>query len=285
MEDHRSEFPVEKMCNVFQVSRSGYYKWRTAKPSPQATRKALLLQRIAYHFNDSHSRYGSPKITILLQREGHKVSERTVGIYMRELGLRSCVAKRFRVHTTDSNHPLPIAPNLLNQQFHTEEPNRAWVADITYIPCQEGRMYLASVLDLCTREIVGWRLSDRMTTDLVQGALDVAYKAKRPGKGLIHHSDRGSQYASADYRERLKNYQMTASMSRKGNCYDNACIESFHSLLKKELVYWTRFKTKKQTYDAIYQYIEFFYNRKRIHGALGYVSPIQFAARFKREIS
>ncbi|WP_339225375.1 IS3 family transposase [Paenibacillus sp. FSL H8-0332] len=283
MEDHRSEFRVEKMCNVFQVSRSGYYKWRTAKPSPQASRKALLLKRIAYHFHDSKGRYGSPKIKVLLEREGHQVSERTVGKYMKELGLRSCVAKRFRVCTTDSNHPLPIAPNLLNQQFHTEKPNQTWVADITYIPCREGRMYLASVLDLCTREIVGWRLSDRMTTDLVQGALDAAYKAKRPGKGLIHHSDRGSQYASEDYRERLKTYQMTASMSRKGNCYDNACIESFHSLLKKELVYWNRFKTKQQAYDAIFQYIEFFYNRKRIHGALGYVSPVQFAATFKRK--
>ncbi|WP_342440469.1 IS3 family transposase [Paenibacillus sp. FSL L8-0436] len=283
IEDHRSRFRVEKMCSVLEVSRSGYYKWRTAKPSPQATRKALLLQRITYHFDDTGGCYGSPKITILLQREGYKISERTVGKYMRELGLRSCVAKKFRVNTTDSNHTLPVAPNLLNQQFSTEKPNQTWVADITYIPCREGRMYLASVLDLCTREIVGWRLDDRMTTDLVMGALEDAYKAKRPKKGLIHHSDRGSQYASADYRKRLVKYRMKASMSRKGNCYDNACIESFHSLLKKEFVYCTRFKTKKQAYDGIYQYIEFFYNRKRIHGALGYVSPVQFAARFKRK--
>lgn len=243
----------------------------------------MLCQRITYHFHDTHGRYGSPKITILLQREGHKVSERTVGKNMRELGLRSCVAKKFRVNTTDSNHDLPIAPNLLNQQFKTKKPNKTWVTDITYIPCREGRMYLASVLDLCTREIVGWRLGDRMTTDLVLDALDDAYKAKRPKKGLTHHSDRGSQYASKEYRMRLKEYHMKASMSRKGNCYDNACIESFHSLLKKEFVYCTRFKTKKQAYDAIYQYIEFFYNRKRIHGALGYLSPVQFAAKCKQK--
>ncbi|MEK4877949.1 MULTISPECIES: IS3 family transposase [unclassified Paenibacillus] len=285
MEDHRSRYSVEKMCSGLGVSRSGYYKWRTAMPSPQATRKALLFRRITYYFHDTQGRYGSPKITILLQREGHKVSERTVGKYMRELGFRSCVAKKFRVNTTDSNHDLPIAPNLLNQQFSTQKPNQAWVADITYIPCREGRMYLASVLDLCTREIVGWRLDDRMTTDLVLGALDDAYKAKCPKKDLIHHSDRGSQYASEDYRKRLVKYKMKASMSRKGNCYDNACIESFHSLLKKEFIYCTRFKTKKQAYDAIYQYIEFFYNRKRIHGALGYVSPVQFAAKFKRKFA
>ncbi|WP_238326840.1 IS3 family transposase [Paenibacillus graminis] len=282
MEDHRSEFRMEKMCSVFEVSRSGYYKWRSATSSPQAERKALVLRRIIYHFKDNRQRYGSPKITELLLKEGFTISERTVGKYMRELGLRSCVAKRFRVKTTDSNHNLPIAPNLLNQKFATAEPNKVWVTDITYIPCRQGRLYLASVLDLCTREIVGWRLEERMTTDLVLGALDDAYKAKRPPKGLIHHSDRGSQYASADYRKRLKKYHMKASMSRKGNCYDNACIESFHSVLKKEFVYCTKFKTKQHAQDEMFQYIEFFYNRKRIHSALGYVSPAQFAAKFKK---
>jgi transposase InsO family protein len=270
------------MCSVLKVSRSGFYKWREKVTSTQAERKAQLLQRITYHFKDNQRRYGSPKITKLLQKEGYTISERTVGKYMRELGLRSCVAKRFLVKTTDSNHKLPIAPNLLNQEFKTDEPSRVWVTDITYVPCREGRLYLASVLDLCTREIVGFRVGDRMTTELVLGALEDAYKAKRPKKGLLHHSDRGSQYASAEYRKRLKKYHMTASMSRKGNCYDNACIESFHSILKKEFVYCTKFKTKQQAKDEIFQYIEFFYNRKRIHGALGYVSPVQFAAQFKK---
>lgn len=270
------------MCTVFGVSRSGYYKWRTHKPSAQELRKRQVLNRITYHFNDSQKRYGSPKIAFLLQQEGYKVTERTVGTYMRELGLRSCVSRKFKVRTTDSDHDLPIAPNLLNQQFQSEKPNKVWVTDITYIPCREGRLYLASVLDLCTREIVGWRLDDRMTTELVLGAIQDAYSAQKPKKGLIHHSDRGTQYASSEYRKQLENYHMVPSMSRKGNCYDNACIESFHSILKKEFIYCRRFKTKQQARHEIFQYIEFFYNRKRIHGSLGYLSPIRFAARFKR---
>ncbi|MDO3412746.1 IS3 family transposase, partial [Saccharibacillus sp. CPCC 101409] len=191
----------------------------------------------------------------------------------------------FRVQTTDSNHDLPIAPNVLEQNFNVAEPNRVWVTDITYIPCREGRLYLASVMDLCTREIVGWRLERRMTKELVIGALQDAYAAKRPKKELIHHSDRGSQYASREYRELLQTYEMQASMSRKGNCYDNATMESFHSLLKKELVYVKKFKTCAQAYEEIYRYIEFFYNRKRMHGSLGDLSPVQFAARFKKKVA
>lgn len=264
------------------VSRSGYYKWKSTGPSNQELRRLAVMERIVFHYHDSYQCYGAPKITYLLHNEDITVSERTVGLYMQELGIRSCVSHKYKVQTTDSNHDLPIAPNVLNQAFKTEKPNQVWVADITYIPCREGRLYLASILDLCTREIVGWRLGSRMTTDLVLGALQDAYVAKKPKKGLLHHSDRGSQYASHDYRQQLKTYKMKPSMSRKGNCYDNACMESFHSLLKKELVYRKRFKTKQQAYDEIYRYIEFFYNRKRIHGALGYLSPVQFAAKFNK---
>jgi Transposase and inactivated derivatives len=238
------------------------------------------MDRITYHFYDNKERYGSPKITHLLKEEGFKTTERTVSNYMQELNLRACVSRKFKVVTTDSNHDNPVAPNTLNQEFAAEKPNQVWVADITYIPCKEGRLYLASLLDLCTREIVGWRLGERMTVDLVEGALDDAYAAKKPAKGLLHHSDRGSQYTSEDYRKKLEKYNMAASMSRKGNCYDNACIESFHSILKKELIYCTRFKTKKQAYDEIYEYIMLFYNRKRIHSKLGYLSPARFAAKF-----
>lgn len=276
------------MCGVLQVSRSGFYKWRAAEPSEQEKQKNKMMERIQYHFYDNEQRYGSPKITHMLHLEGHKLTERTVSTYMKELGLRSCVSRTFKVITTDSKHDLPIAPNLLNQQFKVARPNKVWVTDITYIPCREGRMYLASVLDLCTREIVGWRLGERMTTDLVLGALQDAYQAKRPKKNLLHHSDRGSQYASAVYRDQLCEYKMKASMSRKGNCYDNAMIESFHSILKKELIYCTRFKTKQQAYDEIYKYIEFFYNRKRIHSAIGYLSPVVFAEKYckqKRKIA
>ncbi|SMF89959.1 Transposase InsO and inactivated derivatives [Paenibacillus uliginis N3/975] len=240
------------MCVVMNVSRSGYYKWRTASPSNQALRKADIKKRIEYHYHDSESRYGSPKITYLLIQEGYDIQERTVGKYMKEMNFRSCVVKKFRVQTTDSNHDQPIAPNILNQEFHVSEPNKVWVTDITYIPCRQGRLYLASVLDLCTREIVGWRLENCMTKDLVLGALEDAYKTKKPGKGLLHHSDRGTQYASHEYRAKLKSYHMQASMSRKGNCYDNACIESFHSVLKKELIYCKKFKTRQQAYDKFF---------------------------------
>lgn len=280
IENHCSEFSVVKMCNVLNVSASGYFKWRNHKPSIQELRKNRIQERIAFHYHDSEKRYGSPKITKLLEKEGYNISERTVGIYMQELGLRSCVSRKFKVVTTNSNHAYPIAPNKLNQDFTASAPNKVWVADITYIPCRKGRLYLASILDICTREIVGWRLYGHMDTKLVLDALADAYDAKKPGEGLLHHSDRGTQYASKDYRQRLQDYGMEASMSRTGNCYDNACAESFFSLLKKELLQGRRFKTKEEAHTEIYRYIEFFYNRKRIHGSIGYVSPVQYVQQF-----
>jgi transposase InsO family protein len=281
MKNHRSEFRLEKMCTTLQVSRSGYYKWLSAKPSPQELRKAAVQKRIQYHFDDHKKRCGSPKITRLLHQEGYTVTERTVSVYMRQMQLRSVVSKPYRVQTTDSKHNNPIAPNTLNQNFKVSEPNTVWVTDITYIPCRGGRLYLASVMDLCTREIVGWRLYNHMETSLVLDALQAAYTAKRPGKGLLHHSDRGSQYTSKEYVDQLKTYHMESSMSRRGNCYDNACIESWHSILKKELIYCNpRFKDPEQAYTAIFQYIEFYYNHKRMHSALGYLSPARFAKQF-----
>lgn len=274
---------MEKMCKVMGISTSGYYKWRTAEPSPQQLEKVKIQERILFHFHDSNERYGSPKITHLLHQEKLFPTERTVSKYMAELGLRSCVSKKYKVQTTDSNHDYAVAPNTLNQQFETPKPNQVWVADITYIACREGRLYLASIMDLCTREIVGWRLGSRMQTELVLGALEDAEQAKKPKKDLIHHSDRGSQYASKEYRDKLVEYGMQASMSRRGNCYDNASMESFHSILKKELIYCNpTFRTKQQAHQEIYRYIEFFYNRKRIHGSLGYMSPVRFAAQFKQ---
>lgn len=269
------------MCDVLEVSRSGYYKWCKEKANENSyeKRRQALLSRISWHFSDSKG----PKINKLLLAEGWTVSERLVGILMRENHLRSCVSKKFKVTTTDSNHNSPIAPNVLNQNFKATAPNEVWMTDITYIPCREGRMYLASVMDLYTRSIVGWKLAFRMTTELVLAALDDAYAKKKPTEGLLHHSDRGAQYASEVYRARLKQYGMKASMSCKGNCYDNACIESFHSLLKKELIYCTRLKTKVQAQQEIFEYIEIFYNRKRIHGSLGYVSPARFESMYDQE--
>lgn len=273
------------MCKVLEVSPSGYFKWRNHEPSQQELRRDRIKDRIVFHYHDSDKRYGSPKITRLLQKEGYTINERTVSKYMQELGLRSCVSKIFKVTTTNSNHDYPIAPNKLNQNFTAPAPNKVWVADITYIPCREGRLYLASILDLFTREIVGWRLYGHMETQLVLDALKDAYESKKPDEGLLHHSDRGTQYASKDYRDQLQEYRMEASMSRTGNCYDNACAEAFFSLLKKELIQGRRFQTKAQAYTEIYRYIEFFYNRKRIHGSIGYLSPVEYAQKYYEEIS
>lgn len=268
---------MAKMCTVLQVSRSGYYKWLASEASERQMRREKLSARISWHFHDSEETYGSPRIHRELVKEGWIVSERTVGLIMRESGLRSCMARKFRVATTDSKHDMPIAPNVLEQDFSATKPNEKWVADITYIPCRQGKLYLASILDLYTKQIVGWKLSDRMTTDLVLDALNEAYAAKKPEKGLIHHSDRGSQYASKEYREQLTHFEMKPSMSRKGNCYDNACIEAFHSILKREFIYSRpKFKTKDEAQQKLYRYLEFFYNRKRSNSTIGYMSPIRF---------
>ncbi len=264
------------MCKVLDVSRSGYYKWRKTPTSEREKQREELAKRIQYHYEDSDGLYGSPKITQLLRREGRRVSEKTVGRLMREHGLRSRTIRKFKVQTTDSKHCMPIVPNILNRKFSTKAPNRVWVTDITYIWTRTGMLYLASVMDLFSRKIVGWAIHERMTVDLVSQALDAAYTAKSPDPGLMHHSDRGSQYASKEYRRKLEKYGMICSMSRKGNCYDNACIESYHSVLKRELVYLTKFKNKQEAKQQIYRYLEFFYNRKRIHSYLGYLSPDRF---------
>ena len=281
--EHRSQFRVEKMCSILKVSGSGFYKWLSRlslPPSERSKQRKRLTERIVYVFNDHKKRYGSPRIMDQVKKDGFITSEKTVGRIMKEQGLRSCMVKKFRVLTTDSNHDLPISPNLLNQNFAVAAPNQVWVTDITQIPCREGKLYLANVLDLCTHKLVGWALGNRMTVDLVLSALDQAYEAKQPLAGLIHHSDRGSQYASEEYNLRLQKYGMIGSMSRKGNCYDNAVIEAFHSTLKRELVYQKRFVTRQEAYDEIYEYIEFYYNRKRTHSSLGYYSPDQFEVRY-----
>ena len=269
------------MCTVLGVSKSGYYKWRRSPPSDRNKHREQLMTRIEYHFHDNDQIYGSPKITRKLREEGFTVGEKTVARLMRKNNLRSQATQKFNVQTTDSNHDFPIAPNWLNQQFDVcTKPNQVWVTDITYIHTRQGVMYLASVLDLFTRKIVGWQLGNRMKVDLVSTALEKAFQAQKPGKGLIHHSDRGSQYASTDYRKKLKEYHMIRSMSRRGNCYDNACIESFHSILKRELIYRRRFHTKEEVENHLFRYIEFFYNRKRIHSKLGYLSPDRFESLY-----
>nr|WP_238162455.1 IS3 family transposase [Cohnella sp. AR92] len=272
MRKYRFQFRVEKMCAVMGVSRSGYYKWVNRKPSDQEKLRKKRMKRIQHHFYAFKRRYGSDKIAAKLREEGDVVAPKTVANLMKEMGLRSCTVKKYKA-TTNSNHNQPVYENVLNRGFKVQAPNKVWVTDITYIATLQGWVYLASVMDLYSRKIVGWALGERMTKELVLEAFDKACERQKPAAGLIHHSDRGSQYASAEYRERLTKNNMIGSMSRKGNCYDNACIEAFHSVIKKELIYQTKFRTRKQAYDAIYEYIELEYNRIRIHSTISYLTP------------
>lgn len=260
------------MCTLFQVSRSGYYAWRDRPPSARAVRRAERLAHIQAIFARSRGRYGSPKITATLRQAGERIAQKTVARLMQAAGLRSRVVKKYKA-TTNSRHTHPVAENRLNQQFTAERPHQVWMTDITYLATDEGWLYLASVEDLYSRQIVGWAMGERMTQDLVIQALDQAVARYQPPEQVLHHSDRGSQYAAADYQARLARYHMVGSMSRKGNCYDNACIESWHSLLKKELIYLERWPTRQAVQQAVFEYIEIWYNRQRIHSALGYRTP------------
>ena len=268
------------MCAVFQVSRSGYYKWVKRKPSLREKRRKWLKNRIRHHFHRLKKRPGSPTLTAILRDEDNcSVSSKTVSRLMKEMGLKSITVRKYKA-TTNSKHSMPVHDNILNRQFKVLAPNQVWVTDITYIATGEGWLYLASVMDLYSRKIVGWATGARMTRELVIDALELAYHRRKPEPGLIHHSDRGPQYACSDYQDQLNTYQMIGSMSRKGNCYDNACIESFHSTLKKELVYQMKFKTRKQAVDELYKYIEFYYNRARRHSTLGYTTPHRFEQHY-----
>jgi putative transposase len=268
------------MCTVFGISRSGYYAWTKRRKSKRDKRRERLERQIRRAFLDSRKLYGSIKVWETLKKQGVQVSEKTVARIMKELGLKSRTVKKYKA-TTNSKHNLPVAENVLNQQFTAERPNQVWMTDITYIHTDEGWLYLASVMDLYSRKIVGFSMDERMTKSLVQKALVQAYKLQRPGKGVMHHSDRGSQYASLDYQKQLNIYEMNGSMSRKGNCYDNACIESFHSVLKKELVYLEKFKTREEAKAKIFEYIACFYNGKRIHSSISYFTPNQFERMYR----
>lgn len=269
------------MCEVLGVSKSGYYNWRKRPKSEQKKKKEVLTREIKRIFVESKERYGSPKITKVLEEQGIHTTEKNVSRIMRENNMQSKVVKKHKA-TTNSNHRLPVFPNLLNQQFKVNKPGEVWVADITYVWTKEGWLYLASVMDLFSRRIIGWQMSHRMNKELVLTALKRAIRKQPPTEGLIHHSDRGSQYASHDYRALLKEYNIIGSMSRKGNCYDNACIESFHSIIKKELIFHENYKTREEAKMSIFDYIETFYNYKRIHSTIGYVSPVAFEKQYKR---
>jgi putative transposase len=279
VKEHRRRWRVGVMCRVLKVSRSGFYAWQRRKPSHRALREAELIEKIRKVHEQSRGLYGYPRAHRALLIDGEVVSRNTVARLMRKAKIRGKTRKRYVPRTTDSRHHKPVADNLLNRDFAAAAANRKWLADITYVPTQEGWLYLAAVLDIFSRRVVGWSMADHMEVDLVADALQMALQHRRPAGGdLLHHSDRGSQYASDDYQGLLKRHGIMVSMSGKGDCYDNAMMESFWATLKCELVHQQRYATREQARQSIFEYVEVFYNRKRLHSSLGYVSPDSFEA-------
>jgi transposase InsO family protein len=275
IEEHREQWPVRVLCDALDVSPAGYYAWRDRPASArQQEQRAMLVEIRAVHA-EYKARYGSPRVHAELVARGHDCCVNTVAKLMREHEIRAKTARKFRC-TTDSDHDLPVAENLLDRQFDPAAPNAAWVADITYIPTGEGWLYLAAVEDLYSRRVVGWSMADHLESRLVVDALALAVERRLPGEGLLAHSDRGSQYASDHYQRLLGKQGITCSMSRRADCWDNAPMESFFASLKKELVHDAGFATRAEARAAIVEYIEVFYNTKRRHSSLGYVSPAEY---------
>lgn len=271
-----ADFTIRDLCQVLQVQRSGYYRWRRRQPGQRQRANEQLLESICQVYRDSRATYGSPRITRQLKRQKIPCSENRVARLMRLHGIRARQKRPFRPRTTDSRHVQPIAPNRLKAVHALAEPDRAWVADITYVRTTAGWVYLAAVMDLCSRKIVGWSIGQSLEASLVKEALKQALVVRRPAPGLLHHSDRGIQYASSAFRALLACYKIIPSMSARGNCYDNAAMESFWSTLKSELLQGRVFQDLAEVRSAVFDYIEIFYNRKRLHSALGYQSPVEF---------
>ena len=272
IEDHRKTFLVRVMCSVLEVSASGYYAWRHRPESIRSQANQVLLGDIRRVHADSRRRYGSPRVHAALLAEGQRVGRNRVARLMRRHGIAVRTKRCFRV-TTDSKHGFPVAPNLLDRKFTAPGPNKVWLADMTYIPTGEGWLYLAVVLDLFSRKVVGWAMRETMAQELTLSALQMAITNRKPGPGLLQHSDRGSQYAAHDYRRLLAKHGMLCSMSRKGNCWDNAPMESFFGSLKTELEEDGPFLTRQHARSTLFSFLEVFYNRTRLHSAIGYKTP------------
>jgi len=270
------QYRLGDLCAAFGVSRSGYHRWRTARPCARARKDAQLAEQLRALHQESRGTYGRPRLTIALRRRGQRLSAKRVARLMRRLGLRGVQRGRFRPQTTESRHENTIAPNRLAEQAPPAAPDQVWVADITYIPTTEGWLYVAGVLDRCSRRLLGLAMSARLDTALPEAALRQALLRRGRPKGVLHHSDRGIQYTSAQYRQILRQHHCEASMSRRANCYDNAHMESFWGTLKAELLAGRTFATRAQARLAIFEYVEVFYNRTRLHSALGYLSPVDF---------
>ena len=275
MAAHINEYPVGRMCRVFKISRSGYYAWLRRGESARSIENKRLLNKIRAVYISARKLYGSPRIYMKLLADGELCGKCRVARLMSANGIRA-KRKRKYVVTTDSKHDLPIAANLLKRNFTAHSPDKVWLTDITYIPTDEGWLYKAAVMDLNFKGIVGWSMGKSLESQLVIDALKMAYERRKPARGLIVHSDRGSQYASEAYRKLVESYGMQMSMSRKGDCWDNAPMESFFATLKKELVHQCRYLTRRQARRDIFDYVEVFYNRTRLHSSLGYMSPTDF---------
>lgn len=272
-----------RLCGVLGVSVSGYYAWRKRTSTPTSQRKMAnqdLLREIQLIHQESDGTYGSVRMHRHLVALGYRCNHKRVERLMRLHGLRGQGKRRKRIYTTQSKHSLPVAPNLLAQNFVADAPNEKWGTDMTYVFTQEGWLFLAIVLDLFSRKVVGWAMSERITTALTLQALDMALQQRKPPPGLLHHSDRGSQYASGDYQQRLTQHEIVVSMSRTGNAYDNAVVESFFATLKSERIYRRHYATRSEARADIFLYIEGFYNRRRLHSTLGYLSPDDFERQF-----
>jgi putative transposase len=275
VERHRGRWPVRLMCRVLHVSAGGYYDWRGRPKSDTAARRDVLVIAIKAIHGEVKARYGSPRMHAELVARIGPCCVNTVARLMRQEGITAKTKRKFRV-TTDSNHNRPVAENVLNRRFEPEAPNQAWTADITYLATGEGWLYLAAVEDLYSRRIVGWSMSSRIDSRLVVDALAMAISRRRPGAGLVAHSDRGSQYASEHYQRLLADHAIIGSMSRRANCWDNAPMESFFASLKKELTRGEIFATREEAKATVFEYIEVFFNRIRRHSSLGYKSPIEY---------
>ena len=278
IQEHDRRIPVRLMCRALAVSPAGYYAWRERPESMRAAANRALVAKIRVIHRESRETYGSPSIWDALLKQGHGVGEKRIARLMRAEGIRPKTVKKWRA-TTQSNPRMPVAANALNRQFTVAHPNQVWAEDITSVWTTEGWLYLAVVLDLYSRAVVGWALGDRLMGEITQQALTMAIHHRMPKAGLRHHSDRGSQYAATAYQQLLTMHGMTGSMSRRGNCWDNACVESFFGTLKRELISHRQYRTRDEATRDIFEYIEVFYNRLRRHSTLGYDSPAEFEAR------
>jgi transposase InsO family protein len=273
--EHRQEFSIKRMCQLLDVTRSGYYAWQPEKAGPREVENQILVEQIHAEYKLSRKTYGSPRIQASLQRKGFVCGRHRVARLMRREGIRPQKRKPWHPVTTQRQPGVIPAPNHLNQEFSADNVNRKWVSDFTYIDTAEGWLFLAVVLDLFSRKVVGWAMAEQMNTALVEAALHMALQGRQPTEALLHHSDQGSQYTSAAYQSSLSNANIQVSMSRVGNCYDNAVAESFFGTLKTECV-TDQFATRALARTTIFEYIEVWYNRRRLHSTLGYLSPVEF---------